>query len=415
MTLVPMAGMADATPVTVTYWHIFPQGDVFYPIHDDMIKQFNASQSEVHVEDVGLGFFDFLDKINVAIASGEGPDVAFAGDVQTHASKQALVELTPYIEKNNFPVSDFYESAFEGVKYEGGIYALPMTWSCKMLVYNKDMLKAAGYEHPPKTWSELEEMNEKLTTVNDDGSIKVLGFHPSLGNSFYRDYLIGNGSSQYDAEGNPAFNTPKNIEAVQWYVDMYNKYGVDAAAAFTSTAKTTADPLLSGMVAMEVEVQDFMKNLNDAKKDGSLNFEYGIAPVPYNDKQATGSATLGGGFSLEIYDHHNEAQVDAAWKFISWMVNDANQERWAWENFWAVPNRKVMESEKFTADADWGVISDELNHTVIWPWREDLTNAGSVFQSAVDEARLGTKSVEQALTDAQNMITIESENYWMLK
>lgn len=412
--LAPVA-LAD-DPVTVTYWHIFPQGDVFYEIHNQMIQDYNASQTSVKVVDVGLGFFDFLDKINVAVASGEGPDVSFSGDVQTHASKQALVELTPYIERSGFPVNDVYEAAFDGVSYEGGIYGMPMTWSCKMLVYNKDMLAAAGYTQPPKTWAELEEMNEKLTVLSPDGGIEVLGFHPALGNSYYRDYLITNGSSQYDEEGNPAFNTQRNVEAIQWYVDMYNRFGVDAAAAFTSTAQTTADPLLSGMVAMEVEVQDFLKNLKDAKADGSLTFEYGIAPVPYNDRSGVAdSATLGGGFSLEIYDHRKQDQIDASWDFITWMVNEENQTRWAWENSWAVPNRKVMAADQFANDPDWGVISAEMEKTVLWPWREDLTKAGDVFQSAVDESRLGMKSVQQALDDAQAMIIIESENYWLLK
>lgn len=414
-TVVPMAAMAEE-PVKITYWHIFPQGDVFYEVHNAMIEEFNASQSEVYVEDVGLGFFDFLDKINVALAGGEGPDVAFSGDVQTHASKQVLIDLTSYIEESGFPKEDVYDAAWDSVSYEGGIYGMPMTWSCKMLVYNKDMLAAAGYDAPPTTWAELEEMNEKLTVVNDDGSIQVLGFHPALGNSFYRDYLITNNSSQFAENGDPIFNAEANVEAVQWYVDMYNKYGYDAAAAFTSNAQTTADPLLSGLVAMEVEVQDFLKNLRDAEKDGSLTFEYGIAPVPYNDASGmTHSATLGGGFALEIYDHKDEALADAAWKFVTWMVNEENQARWAWDNSWAVPNGKVMESEQFANDPEWSIIIGELENAVVWPWREDTTTAGSYFQSAVDEAVLGTKTVQQALDDAQATMEIEIENYWLLK
>lgn len=416
LTVAPMAAVAEGDTITVSYWHIFPQGDPFYAIHNQMIQDYNASQSEIFVEDVGLGFFDFLDKINIAVASGEGPDVSFSGDVRTHASKQALVDLTPYIEKNNFPIENIYDAAIEEVSYEGGIYALPMTWSCKMLVYNKDLLTAGGYDAPPKTWSELEEMNESLTVVNDDGSIALLGFHPALGNSYYRDYLIGNGSSQFDENNDPNINSEKNIEAIEWYVEMYNKYGVDAAAAFTETAKTTADPLLSKMVVMEVEVQDFMKNLRDAEADGSLDFEYGIAPVPYNDKSdATHSATLGGGFALEIYDHHDEAKIDASFDFISWMVNEENQIRWAWENSWAVPNDKAMSADVFANDPDWAIIVEELDNTVVWPWREDMTTYGNIIQSAIDEAQLGMKTVEEAMNDAQAMIEIEIENYWLLK
>ena len=49
------------------------------------------------------------------------------------------------------------------------------------LYYNKDLLAAAGYTEPPKTLAELTDMAVKLTTFNDDGSIKTLGFMPLLG------------------------------------------------------------------------------------------------------------------------------------------------------------------------------------------------------------------------------------------
>ena len=35
---------------TITYWHIFPEGDAFKPVHDELIKRFNESQDEIYVD-----------------------------------------------------------------------------------------------------------------------------------------------------------------------------------------------------------------------------------------------------------------------------------------------------------------------------------------------------------------------------
>ena len=101
---------ADANgKTTITYWHIFPEGDVFKPVHDELIKRFNESQNDIYVEDLGISFFDFLSKMDTAIPAGTGPDVAFYDLVESQRRAEAgvLVDLTPYIERDNFDMSQF--------------------------------------------------------------------------------------------------------------------------------------------------------------------------------------------------------------------------------------------------------------------------------------------------------------------
>ena len=64
----------------------------------------------------------------------------------------------------------------------GLVYGIPTELSVYQLVYNKKFLAEAGYDHPPATWAELEEMGAKIVQKNDQGVITRAGyaFGPSV-------------------------------------------------------------------------------------------------------------------------------------------------------------------------------------------------------------------------------------------
>ena len=65
------------------------------------------------------------------------------------------------------------------------MYGVPEKVDNRVLFYNKDLLKRAGYvdgkgeARPPKTWDELADMAVKLTERDSSGAIKRLGFAPA--------------------------------------------------------------------------------------------------------------------------------------------------------------------------------------------------------------------------------------------
>ena len=161
------AGKEKGEKITITYWHIFPEGDGFKPVHDELIKRFNESQDEIYVEDLGISFFDFLSKMDTAIPAGTGPDVAFMdlSESLRRAEAGVLVDLNPYIERDNFDMGQFYDWTEEIGTYNDHWYGIPFSGGGRFLVYNKDMFKEADLdpEQPPKTLDELAEYADKLT------------------------------------------------------------------------------------------------------------------------------------------------------------------------------------------------------------------------------------------------------------
>ena len=401
---------APKEKVTITYWHIFPEGDAFKPVHDKLIKDFNESQDEVYVEDLGISFFDYLSKMDTAIPAGTGPDVGFNGlaDSNFRAGAGVIVNLDQYIEADKFDMTQFYGASMDNVTYDGSVYGLPFVWGSRMLVYNKDMFRAAGLdpEKPPTTMEELEEYADKLTQLGDNGEIKVMGFHPSLGNAAFLDYVFIRGSKFFDENSNPDINNAKNLDALEWYVRMTNKYGAKQAQSLKAGSSTTGlDPFLAGYVAMEINVDDFYKKLSDT------DIDYGICAIPIPAEGGV-HASAGGGFDLEVFEHGDAAKAEAAWKFISYMTSVEPQQYWAVQNKWPVANQKAMEtSEEIKADPNWQIIVAELPFAVPDKYIKASKGWWGVLSPEVESAQMGLKTPQQALDDAQKAIEVQIEDY----
>jgi multiple sugar transport system substrate-binding protein len=233
-----------------------------------------------------------------------------------------------------------------------------------------------------------------------------MGFHPSMGNATYKDFLYQNGGVFFDENDNPTINSAKNLETLSWYVDMTNKYGAKQVQAFaTSSGSTGIDPFLAGYVAMEVNVDDFYKKLLES------DIDYGICPIPL---PAAGGVrgTVGSGFTLEIFNHDDDARAQAAWKFISYMTSVESQQYWVTQNKWPVGNQVAMEtSEELKADPNWQVIIDELSYARFdkfipasraWWW---------AFVPEVQAAQQELKTPQEALEAAQTAIELQIEDY----
>jgi multiple sugar transport system substrate-binding protein len=402
------AGSGSGEKVTITYWHIFPEGDAFKPVHDELVKRFNESQDEIYVEDLGISFFDFLSKMDTAIPAGTGPDVAFMDLTESlrRAEAGVLVDLTPYIERDNYDMGQFYGWTQEIATYNDHWYGIPFAGGGRFLVYNKDMFEAAELdpEQPPRTLEELAEYADKLTKVKEDGEIEVLGFHPTLGNVSFRDYVLNRGSVFFTDDSKPVVNSGANLETIEWYVEMTNKYGAKQVQSLQAASSTTGiDPFLAGFVAMEVNVVDFYKKLSES------DINYGVAPMP--GLKEGENATQGGSFDLEIFDHGDQKKADAAWEFLKFMTSIESQQYWASENKWPSTNQAAMDScTEFNEDPVWQVILEVMAQTKVTKYEPTAPNWWNLLAPELEAAQLEQKTPEQALNDAQQAIETAIEN-----
>lgn len=165
---------------------------------------------------------------------------------------------------------------------DGGIYAFPWKTNPEMLMYNVDLLKAAGIE-PPRTHSELVNAWHKLARDTDgDGRLDRWAMWATLKTTwferfydFYPLYLAGSGGTTLVNNGKIVFENSAAVAAL----DVLRRGFADGVLPRSNFA-LGRDPFTDGTVAMKIIGPWFLKELNELKIQG---LHYDVVPVPAAD------------------------------------------------------------------------------------------------------------------------------------
>ena len=174
----------------------------------------------------------------VSVAGGMPPDLIMFDRyaVTEWAARGAFEKLDPYIQRDlaqGIPDAlhpeNYYHSCWDEVVYhnprngQSGIYGIPAGVDDRLLFYNKDLLKRAGFvdaqgeARPPRTWEELEQMAPRLTEKTPQGNITTLGFAPNYGNAWLYMYGFLNGGHFMSPDGRRCtLNDPRIVQSLAW-------------------------------------------------------------------------------------------------------------------------------------------------------------------------------------------------------
>ena len=281
--------IADKAPTelegTVSFWHFFAdrEADVIQSVIDD----FEAANPKVTV-DVHSGQDD--EKLQKAISAGTSVDLgmSYSTDiVGSFCNSGAFRDLGPYIDRDKVDLGQFTDTVKSYTEFDGVRCSMPVLTDVYALYYNEDLLNAAGFTEPPKTLSELEEMGLALTTYNDDGSIKTLGFNPLMG--YYENSAAHLGplaAAQWlNDDGTSAVGSSSGWnELMEWQKAYVDKIGLDKLQAFTAGLgqEFSADNAFqTGQIALNLDGEYRTAFIDDQAPD----LKYGTAPFPVVDSQ----------------------------------------------------------------------------------------------------------------------------------
>lgn len=389
----------------VAFWHIFGSGpgrDVF----DKIVAEFNATNPDYIVEPVFTDFWTYEQKVLAAVAAGDPPDVTMAD--QTRAGQRAeakqIIALDDYIARDSFDMSAFWEYPLKDVVYKGQTWGVPFAPDTRLLFYNKAAFEEVGLdpEKPPKTWDELWEYALKLDKKDDKGNLVRVGFNPMWGNCWMLPFIYSNGAVLVDDAGKFQFTAPEVVETAAWYQKWVNHYGKENLDNFASGFGTGAqDPFISGQVAMIVQVQTYIGDLQTYAPD----MKWGVAMIPYNKTPAS----WGAGFDLEI--PYGAKNPDGAWEFIKFLTSKEIQVMFAEASGW-MPSRIEAASDPALADTPgWDVVLESMKVTKSRRFVLEAPTWYNPLVTAFQEVWDGVKTPEQALADAQAAAEKEVENY----
>lgn len=324
-----------------------PGGPISGPM-EDAVREFETLSDEAHKKDPSKPVYRVISGQNasrdqvadptrflVSVAGGMPPDVIFFDRyaVTEWAARGAFEPLDRYIQKDKeqkvkdavVPESYFASAWDEGVYTDPNtgkkaIYGIPNGIDDRGLFYNKDLLKRAGYDGPPKTWEELEEMAVKLTEKDPEtGHIKCMGFIPNWGNSFLYVYGWMNGGEFMSLDGKTCtLNDPKIVQALDWVTNIYDKLGgaKEVYAFQSSFSGNDMDPFLIGKIAMKIDGYWIFNSLAQFGK--YLNWAVAPPPVPARELAKGKKFTSWvGGWCYAIPS--TAKNKDAAWELIRFL------------------------------------------------------------------------------------------------
>jgi multiple sugar transport system substrate-binding protein len=259
------------------------------------------------------------DRLTTQIAGGNPPDVVFLDQsaVVDFSSRNALVDLTPYVEQSAAVKPDDYVEAFiSAVRYEGGMYGLPIDGESTGLFYRTDLFDAAGVAGAPTTWEEFEAAAQALTD-EAERRYGFIMFAPEAAYYWY-PWLWQNGGELLSGDGSEVlFNSDAGKEAAEFYVglaqysppDFFNSNSYDGRVAFAT-----------GQVGMYVAGAWFASVMQDEFPD--IAGKWATAPLPQLVRCATTIA--GDALVLPALGKNH----DAAWKWAEFLSAPQNMALW---------------------------------------------------------------------------------------
>lgn len=226
------------------------------------------------------------------------------------ANVNGIEPLDSYLERDSIDIDKYIDIGF---KYKGNVWAMPIRADVRVLHYNEQYFKDAGLdpESPPTNMDEFYEYAKILSQNGHYGDNRC-----SLSADDFTTLLMDFGGVICDENGEPAFNSPEGVKAIEFMQRELEEGIMDPK----STGWQYSDEItgyLSGNAAM---FESWPARYIDAKMPEKSNIvgQSRCAPAP-------GEYTLCGGWNLVMFS--DSQHKDEAWELMKYMTDPATQKK----------------------------------------------------------------------------------------
>jgi multiple sugar transport system substrate-binding protein len=294
--------------VVLEYWQFWTDPEAKAVI-TELVNGFETAHPGIKVNVTDLTWGEGHSKIIVAFSGGNPPDIVELGSdwIPEFSSRGSLMDITDY-------VGNLLE---ERIMWEQGIYknryfAVPWYLDTRVIFYNKDLLREAGFhtDRYPRTWDELRKACEKINNLGP----KISGFGANIfeKHRLYKKFLPfvwTAGGDVLDSNFQPVFDSPEVIEAFEYYLGLTGNGVMD-------NQRNLDQRFINGTLGFDFSGGWTLKNIGRNNPD--LNF--GVMPVPSPSGEM--GVSFAGGEYLAISAGCRHPRQ--AFEFIEFMVETGN-------------------------------------------------------------------------------------------
>jgi multiple sugar transport system substrate-binding protein len=352
-----------------------------------------------------LGYVDLFQKLTADFVGETANydlmtvDIVWSGE---YAANGYTIPLDEYMERDEaeLMLDDIMPVAWTLGEWEGQQWAYPLAGYANVLNYRKDVLEEAGIE-PPQTQEELMAAAEQLSDPeNDFYGIALLGAKGPPVAQDYMAWVQQHGGSILDENGNPAINTPENVEILEFFGALFEEAPPGATDYWWDQRETA---FRAGNVAMMEGWSIARAGYEDPDISSIVgNVDVAVAPVTEGMEPKFGF----GGWGIGINADSGTQEQEAAWEFIKWLSSPEIQKQWI-RHDGAPIRRSTLEDPELMAEYPWFPVLLESFENGDGDYRPRIPEY-SIIQDALGTAvngyLVGEMSAQEALDQAQAQV-----------
>jgi sn-glycerol 3-phosphate transport system substrate-binding protein len=413
----PVDGATPAAgPVEISFWHSEVASNL--DAIQGLARRFNSEQDEVEVKTAFQGNdTEAMLKLTATLGSKDVPAVMYMAEVdaQKLVDSGAVRPVQEFIDREDYDLSDFEEKCVQYYTVDGQLYGMPFGVGVPLMYYNKLDFREVGLdpEQPPKDLEELREASQKLVKQDSHGNILRAGVALDL-NPWYLEMALAEHGDLYVNNGNGREGRATEVvfdgAAGQAFFRSWHEMVEEGSAINVGRNPTQADALLAmgvGRATMSLSSSGALRSAVDVLERGGMNVELGVAAVP-GVPGGTGLPGVGGR-SLWILTGRPEAEQEAAWKFVRWLLEPEQQAEWfAGSGYLAVrlsaydlpaAQSAIAEYPLFRLPVDLFLEAPTTQES-LGPLLGPIRDVREAVVSAWEETVVGSKDPVEALDDA---------------
>jgi|GEM_PF-1982424 len=373
------------------------------------ISEFEKANPGIKVEFTVESWDNVYTKWDQALETGETPDLGYDCPITAvdYALQDKVLPVTDLVEK--LGGAKAFNEGMQAFSANGEWYGVPHGDASMVLIYRKDILKAAGYDNPPATWDELVEIAQ---ATNKDG---VSGFGFFTGDGYQSSQVLTGlmmaaGGNMIDKDGNVALDSPENLKALELVDKLYNQMKVVPESTVTWEHSDPANAIGLGKVAMSVTWGGYGTLLKDMFPEEYENI--GFAKLPNGPSGHSGSwSGTGGFFIFKDAKHPEEAK-----KFVEFMSKPELSKEWAMISGNVSPFVDITNDPELTKHEWYRAMQEQSPTQITLGWGHDIIPGDymcdTYFAQAMADVTVNKKTPQEALTKLHQMVekTIQEAN-----
>ncbi|MBA3532985.1 MAG: ABC transporter substrate-binding protein [Ardenticatenales bacterium] len=236
-------------------------------------------------------------------------DVIWPGDLAEH-----LIDLTPYADQA--VIDSHFPAIIENNTVNGELKAIPWYTDAGLLYFRTDLLQKYGFDSPPETWDELEEMATAIQEGEQAENPDFVGY-VWQGNAYEGltcdalEWVASNGGgSIVSPEGVITINNENAVAALEQAAGWV---GTISPSGVTGFQEEDARKVWQAGNAAFMRNWPYAYSLGQASEDSAVVDMFGVAPLPHGEGSEGGAACLGGWqLAVSKYSEHPDVAADVA-------------------------------------------------------------------------------------------------------